>query len=109
MRASRRTAPRRFAALALAVATLAGCTKVGTQSAGGGGGNPWTHHGRLVIASAADPKNLDPVLAAQVPTLDLGFFIFSWAVRYDDKAAAASRRPASRFRRSRTATSVATA
>ncbi len=86
MRASRRTAPRRFAALALAVATLAGCTKVGTQSAGGAGGNPWTRHGRLVIASAADPKNLDPVLAAQVPTLDLGFFIFSWAVRYDDKA-----------------------
>ncbi|MBV9102298.1 MAG: peptide ABC transporter substrate-binding protein [Candidatus Eremiobacteraeota bacterium] len=52
----------------------------------GQGGNPWTHPGRLIFATAADPKNLDPVLAAQQPTLELSMFIFSYAVRYDEHA-----------------------
>jgi peptide/nickel transport system substrate-binding protein len=83
---SRRTPRVRLAVLACAIAALSACTKVGTESAGAGGAHPWTHHGRLVIASASDPKNLDPVLASQIPTLDLAMFVFSWAVRYDDRA-----------------------
>lgn len=70
------------------VLAAAACTKVGTQgeSVTAGGANPWTQHGRLVLASASDPKNLDPVLAAASPTLDLSFFLYSWTVRYDGHA-----------------------
>jgi peptide/nickel transport system substrate-binding protein len=70
----------------LGLAAFAGCTKVGTQGEGGSRGNPWTHPGRLVFATAADPKNLNPVLAAQQPTGELSMFIFSYAVRYDERA-----------------------
>jgi peptide/nickel transport system substrate-binding protein len=72
--------------LALGLTAFAGCTKVGTQGEGGQAQNPWTHAGRLVFATASDPKNLNPVLAAQQPTLELSMFIFSYAVRYNEKA-----------------------
>jgi peptide/nickel transport system substrate-binding protein len=76
---------RLIAALLALTAGASACTKVGTAGPTAAG-NPWTHHGRLVFATAADPKNLDPVLASSQPTLELSLFIFSWAVRYDEKA-----------------------
>ncbi len=73
---------RRFAALAAALAVLAGCSRVGETASGG---NPWTHHGRLVYGEAYDVKSLNPMLATSAPTLDLSMLIFSYAVRYDDR------------------------
>jgi peptide/nickel transport system substrate-binding protein len=70
----------------LAAATLPACTKVATEGAGQSGGNSWTRPGHLRFAAAADPKNLDPVLASQQPTLELSMFLFSYSVRYDEKA-----------------------
>ena len=67
----------------MALAALAGCTKVGTQSAQGG--NAFTQHGVLRYAENADPRNLNPLLAASAVTADLGGFIYSYAVRYDEK------------------------
>jgi peptide/nickel transport system substrate-binding protein len=62
-----------------------GCSKVGSGGATGGT-NRWTIPGVLRFSEFADPKNLDPVLNAGTPTLDLSMFIFSWAVRYDANA-----------------------
>ena len=39
-----------------------------------------------VIVEAADPKNLNPAFASASPALELSVFIFSYTVRYDDKA-----------------------
>ncbi len=65
---------------------LAGCTKVGTQTAGGAGGNPWTHHGRLIYSEAQDAKSLNPMLATSAAVGDLSTLLFSYAVVYDDRA-----------------------
>ncbi len=51
-----------------------------------GGRHPWTIPGVLRMATNSDPKNLDPVLAASAPTLELSAFMFSYTVRYDDRA-----------------------
>jgi peptide/nickel transport system substrate-binding protein len=76
---------RLIAALLALSAGASACTRVANPEASAGG-NPWTHHGRFVFATSADPKNLDPVLAAAQPTLELSLFLFSWAVRYDENA-----------------------
>ncbi|HEY4433157.1 MAG TPA: peptide ABC transporter substrate-binding protein, partial [Candidatus Cybelea sp.] len=70
---------------ALAVAGLAGCTKVSNE-AGGAGGNAWTQPGVLRWTEFSDPKNLNPALNSGSPTLDLSMFIYSWTVRYDQNA-----------------------
>jgi peptide/nickel transport system substrate-binding protein len=70
--------------IALCLLFLTACTRVGSGVSTAG--NPWTHPGRLVIASPGEPKSLNPVLAASGSTLDIGFFLFSWAVRYDERA-----------------------
>jgi peptide/nickel transport system substrate-binding protein len=81
-----RNAVLRAGALAVSLLiSLGGCTKLSTAGPGQGG-NPWTHHGRFVYAEAQDAKNLNPMLSSSAPTLDLSYFIFSYAVRYDDKA-----------------------
>ncbi len=69
----------------LAAILAAGCSKI---SSGGGGGaaNHWTEPNVFRFSEAADPKNLNPVLDAATPTLDLSMFIYSWTVRYDSKA-----------------------
>ena len=74
------------AALAASVFLLAGCTKVSTESGSAPAGNPWTRHGRLVYAEAQDAKSLDPLLASSVAAGDLSMFIYSYAVRYDERA-----------------------
>src|SRR6202011_919931 len=73
----------RIFAVALALATLGGCTRVGTNGEGASG-DPWTHHGRLVYAQAQDIKSLNPMLATSSAALDLSMFLFSYAVRYDE-------------------------
>ncbi len=73
------------AGLAVAVA-LAACSKVSNGGAAGAAGNSWTIPGVLRFSEFADPKNLNPILNSASPTLDISMFVFSWAVRYDDKA-----------------------
>lgn len=67
------------------IAASSGCTKVGSNGAAGGK-HPWTQPGVLRFSEGTDPKNLNVVLDAASPTLDLSMLIFSWAVRYDSKA-----------------------
>ena len=74
-----------FAALA-AAAVLGGCTKVSNEGALGGARHTWTQPGVFRFSEAEDPKNLNPALNSASPTLDLSMFIYSWAIRYDDKA-----------------------
>ncbi|MBV8343919.1 MAG: peptide ABC transporter substrate-binding protein [Candidatus Eremiobacteraeota bacterium] len=71
-------------ALAVVSAALVGCTKTSTNGAGGGA-HSWTQPGVFRFSEAADPKNLNPVLDAATPMLDLSMFIYSWAIRYDAK------------------------
>ena len=70
-----------------ALALLSACTKVGT---GGGGGtegrHAWTQAGVLRFAENADPKTLLVPLGTSAVTGDIASFIFSYAVRFDDKS-----------------------
>jgi peptide/nickel transport system substrate-binding protein len=89
-----RDAARRAVAAAALVALLAGCTRVDAPNAGApassapgatsAGGNPWTHHGRLIYAEAQDAKSLDPIIATDAATGDLSMLLFSYAIRYDE-------------------------
>lgn len=65
---------------------MASCTKQGAAPGGAAGGNAWTRPGVLRFAENQDIKTLNPVLGANAVTGDLSMFIFSYAVRYDDKA-----------------------
>ncbi len=72
-------------ASAMAVAALCSCAKVST-SGGGSAANTWTQPGVLRFAENQDPKTLVSELGASSITGDLSMFIFSYAVRYNDKA-----------------------
>ena len=63
----------------------AGCTKT-AETTTAGGQHPWTIPGTLRFTEFTDPKNLNPVLNSASPTLDISMFVFSWTVRYDEKA-----------------------
>jgi peptide/nickel transport system substrate-binding protein len=80
----------RLAGGLLAALIATGCTKVETQNAAAPGSNaarnPWTNPARLVIGEGQDAKSLNPMLATSAMTLDLSMFVFSYAVRYDEKA-----------------------
>ena len=76
----------RAAAALVALAGIAGCSKVSDAPGGTGGVNHWTQAGVLRFSEYSDPKNLNPVLNSASPTLDIAMFVFSWTVRYDDKA-----------------------
>jgi len=75
----------RIAAAIIAAILLAACSKQGGGPTAGAG-NPWTQHGVLRFAENQDIKTLNPVLGANGTTGDLSMFIFSYAVRYNDKA-----------------------
>ncbi len=82
---------RRLLGAALAAAMLCACTRVGENvassgSAAGGGNAPPPNPDRLVISTISDPKGLNPAFASATPTLELSAFLFSYTVRYDDKA-----------------------
>ena len=70
----------------VAAALVAGCSKTGTGNEASGGRHPWTQPGVFRFSEATDPKNLNPSLNSASPTLDLAMFIYSWTIRYDDKA-----------------------
>lgn len=75
------------AAALIAAFAITGCTKVSNESGTSAGGqHPWTQPGVFRFSEAEDPKNLNPMLNSGTPTLDLSMFIYSWAVRYDNKA-----------------------
>ena len=82
----------RHALVASAVLALAlsACTKVGdtvaSSGAGGANGPSGPHANRLIMSTASDPRNLNPAFASASPVLELSAFIFSYTVRYDDKA-----------------------
>ena len=78
---------KRIAAIA-AAALLAACTKQGAPGTAGGpqSGNAWTQPGVLRFAENQDVKTLNPAIGASATTGDLSMFIFSYAVRYNDKA-----------------------
>lgn len=74
-------------AAALFAVTLAGCTKIETPgTAPGTGVHSWTHPGRLVFAENQDAKSLNPMLASSALIIDLSTFLFSYAIRYDERA-----------------------
>jgi peptide/nickel transport system substrate-binding protein len=81
---------RLLTASAVLALVLAGCTKVGdtvASSANGGASGPsGPHPNRLVISTAADPRNLNPAFASAQPVLELSAYLYSYTVRYDDKA-----------------------
>ncbi len=77
----------RVLAAFLAGAAIVGCSKAPDPTAASAGArHAWTRPGVLTYAEAQDPALLDPMLAASVPAGDLSMFIYSYAVRYDDKA-----------------------
>ncbi len=65
---------------------LAACTKQGGAGGATGGGNAWTRPGILRFAENAEPSSLDPMLNASAVTGDMSMFIYSYAVRYNEKA-----------------------
>jgi peptide/nickel transport system substrate-binding protein len=75
----------KWAAAAAAAAMLAACTKQGGAGSVGQG-NSWTQHGVLRIAENEEPSSLNVMLNASAVTGDVANFIYSYAVRYDDKA-----------------------
>ncbi|HEY9179936.1 MAG TPA: peptide ABC transporter substrate-binding protein [Candidatus Baltobacteraceae bacterium] len=64
---------------------LASCSKPGGGSAAGAG-NSWTRPGVLRYAETASPSSLNVMLDSSAVTGDLSMLIFSYAVRYNDKA-----------------------
>jgi peptide/nickel transport system substrate-binding protein len=70
--------------IAAFIVLLAGCSKVATES-GGAQTHPWTQSGVFRWTEFSDPKNLNAVLNAGSPTLDISMFVFSWTIRYDGK------------------------
>ena len=65
---------------------LPGCTKISTENGATGQRHPWTQPGVFRWSEFEDPKNLNVVLDAGAPNLDLSMFVFSWTIRYDGKA-----------------------
>jgi peptide/nickel transport system substrate-binding protein len=76
-----------LAAVVLAATALSACGgPAATTTTGGSGQNPWTQAGIFKFAEAQDPVKLNPMLASSAVVGDLSMFLFSYAVRYDDKA-----------------------
>jgi peptide/nickel transport system substrate-binding protein len=72
-----------FAALAAAALLLAACSKA-DQSPAGGGRNPWTRPGHLIIGSAGEePDNLNELFAHSDATDQIANLIFEPLFRYD--------------------------
>ena len=75
----------KWAAALVAVFLLCACAK--ERTAGGPAGqNSWTQPGVLRFSENAEPSSLNMVLNSSAVTGDIASFIYSYAVRYDDKA-----------------------
>jgi peptide/nickel transport system substrate-binding protein len=77
---------RTAAAVAIVAVMLGGCSKTTNGDTGAGGRHSWTQPGVFRWSTNANPQNLNPMLSSASPTLDLSMFIFSYTVRYNDKA-----------------------
>ncbi|MFN2529023.1 MAG: peptide ABC transporter substrate-binding protein [Candidatus Baltobacteraceae bacterium] len=77
---------KRFAGTVVGLLLLSACTKVGTTASTGSSAHAWTQHGVLRFSEASEPKTLLPPLGVSSVTGDIGSFIFSYAVKYDDKS-----------------------
>ncbi|MDQ6825574.1 MAG: peptide ABC transporter substrate-binding protein [Candidatus Eremiobacteraeota bacterium] len=69
----------------LALATLSGCAKVGTQNSAGGGRHPWTQAGVLRVGIQSEPKNLNPVLASNTTDNAITRLMFDPLISADAK------------------------
>lgn len=70
--------------LAAAIACAsAGCSKVESGTAAGGG-NPWTIHGVVRIGAYEDLDNLDPVLSDELYATNVFQLVYSGLIDYDD-------------------------
>ena len=80
--------PRTVAALSVLVAVMlsADCSRFVSKRDHPGAPHPWTRPGVLRIASVSEPANLNPALTADVATLNLSMFVYSWAIRFDGNA-----------------------
>lgn len=65
---------------------MAGCSKAGNVAGPGGERHAWTQPGVFRFTEFSDPKNLNPSLNSASPTLDISMFVYSWTIRYNDKA-----------------------
>ncbi|MBC5828624.1 MAG: peptide ABC transporter substrate-binding protein [Candidatus Eremiobacteraeota bacterium] len=72
--------------LCTVIAPLQACTRAGTTGSNESTRHSWTRPGVLRFAENADPKTLNPLLGSSAVTGDLSMFLFSYAVRYNDKA-----------------------
>lgn len=73
----------KWAAALFAVFLLVACSK---ESTGGSSGrNSWTQPGVFRFAENEEPSSLNPMLNVSAPTGDLSMFIYSYAVRYNDR------------------------
>ncbi|MEO6913840.1 MAG: peptide ABC transporter substrate-binding protein [Candidatus Baltobacteraceae bacterium] len=78
-------ASRSFVLLGIAALVgLGGCSKVSTGSANGS--HSWTQPGVFRFGENADPRSLNPLIATSSVVGDLSMFIYSYAVRYDEKS-----------------------
>lgn len=69
----------------LAAVVFAGCSKVATGPVTGKG-NPWTEPGVLRIGENASAPTLVPEFGTSQVPIDVSMFVFSYAVRYNQKA-----------------------
>ena len=75
----------RWLSTLVCVALLGACSRVdSTQESTRG--NSWTRPNVLRYAEPQDPRGLNPMLASSAVVGDISMFLFSYAVRYNDKA-----------------------
>jgi peptide/nickel transport system substrate-binding protein len=75
---------RRIGCASLALALFAtACAKVDTSASGAR--HSWTRPGVLRIGMSYDVKSLNPVLDGSALSFDVSMFVYSYAIRYDDK------------------------
>lgn len=75
---------KRLLAGLVCLALFAGCSRADVTTTAKTG-NSWTRHGVLRFAENQDARSLNPMLATSASVGDLSMFLFSYAVRYDDK------------------------
>jgi len=75
---------KRLLAGLVCLALFAGCSRADVTTTAKTG-NSWTRHGVLRFAENQDARSLNPMLATSALVGDLSMFLFSYAVRYDDK------------------------
>jgi len=73
-------------ALAIAALLAFGACSKAPDPAAPHGPHPWTHHGVFRFTEFQNPNTLNPLLGQSAAVGDISMFVFSYAVRFDDKA-----------------------